>query len=278
MKTVAIVGIGLIGGSLGQALRRTRRYRVLGIARKPRTLRDAKRLGAIDSGSTHLEDAAQADIVVIATPVDNVVPTARKLFPLLKPGTIVTDVSSVKGAILDGIRRLSKRDKVSFVGAHPLAGSHKTGVKAANANLFRRSTCVIVPLGKAPVNAITTLWRAVGARPRILSAASHDSAVAVTSHLPHLVAHALVLTFARRSEGPLLRSLLAGSFRDGTRVASSDPDQWAQIMTANAAALRRAIREFTAELKRLEKSLGTSRLKAFLRRSHALRRPLYHGV
>lgn len=278
MKTVAIIGVGLIGGSLGQALRRTRHYRVLGIARKARTLRDARRLGAIDEGSTRLEDAAHGDLIVIATPVDHVVPTARKLFPLLKPGTIVTDVSSVKGAILDGIRRLSKREKIHFVGSHPLAGSHRTGVKAANANLFRGSTCVIVPLANAPVNAVAALWKAVGARPRILSAAAHDSAVAVTSHLPHLVAHALVHTFARRSERPLLRSLLAGSFRDGTRVASSDPDQWAQIMTANAAALRRAVREFSAELRRLEKSIGTPQLKTLLRRSHALRRPLYHGV
>jgi len=278
LKTVAIIGIGLIGGSLGQALRRTRRYRVLGIARKPRTLREARRLGAIDRGSTRLEDAAQADLIVIATPVDRVVPTARKLFPLLKPGTIVTDVSSVKGAILDGIRRLVKSEKVHFVGSHPLAGSHRTGVKAANANLFRGSTCVLVPLGNMPVNAIAALWRAVGARPRTLSAAAHDSAVAVTSHLPHLVAHALVHTFAGRSERPLLRSLLAGSFRDGTRVASSDPDQWAQIMTANASALRRAVREFGAELSRLENSIGTLRLKTLLRRSHVLRRPLFHGV
>src|SRR5258708_28351868 len=118
--TVAIVGIGLIGGSLGQALRRSKRYRVLGLARKLSTLREAKHLGAIDAGSTHLADVYQADIVVIATPVNSIIPLIHQIRPFLKARAIVTDVGSVKGVLDHPIRG------VRFVGAHPLAGSHNT--------------------------------------------------------------------------------------------------------------------------------------------------------
>src|SRR5262245_58772170 len=122
MINVAIVGIGLIGGSLGQALRRSKRYRVLGIARRPSTLRDAKRVGAIDEGSTNLTHVYQADIVVMATPVDSITPLVQQIKPFLKHKAVVTDVGSVKGILDQQIRG------VRFVGAHPLAGSHQTGI------------------------------------------------------------------------------------------------------------------------------------------------------
>lgn len=278
MKTnVAIIGIGLIGGSLGQALRGSGKYRVLGIARKRRTLRTAKRLGAIDEGSTRLQDASRADIIVIATPVDDVVPTARKLFPVLRPGTLVTDVASVKGPILESISRLIQNRPIHFVGGHPLAGSHQTGVKAANLNLFRGSTCVLIPLRKAPLNALAALWRAAGARVRIMSAASHDAAVAVTSHLPHVLAYGLVLSVAGHRDRKMLTALLAGSFRDVTRVASSDPEQWKQIFQSNARPIRRALAGYKKVLARLEKRLGQPSLRADLKKSQTFRHLLFHG-
>src|SRR5439155_7626556 len=230
--TVAIIGVGLIGGSLGQALRRSRRYRVLGIARRPSTLREAKAVGAIDAGSTNLTDVYQADIVVIATPVDSIVPIIQKIRPFLKSHAVVTDAGSVKGALDQQVRG------VRFVGSHPLAGSHKSGVKAARADLFRGATCVLVPQDLSALRPIRQMWVATGARILEMSAQAHDAAVALTSHLPHLLAHALVRLAAKGPNQRALKSLMAGSFRDMTRVASSDPDQWAQIFQANLQNLR----------------------------------------
>jgi len=269
MVTVAIVGIGLIGGSLGQALRKSKRYRVLGIARRPVTLIEAKRLGAMDAGSTNLTDVYQADIVVLCTPVDEIVPVLEKLKPFLKPRAIVSDVGSVKGILNQQIRG------VRFVGAHPLAGSHKTGVKAARPDLFRNATCVLVPQDPSALKAIRAMWETAGARVLVMSARAHDEAVALISHLPHLLAHALVQAVAGRSDQKVLKSLMAGSFRDATRVASSDPEQWAQIFQANLKNIHEAVRLFQKELQRLSSQLDRTSLRAALKKSQAYRLPLF---
>jgi prephenate dehydrogenase len=269
--TVAIIGIGLIGGSLGQALRRSKRYRVLGIARRPATLVDARRLGAIDAGSTNLTDVYQADIVVLCMPVDDIVPVLEKIKPFLKPRAIVTDVGSVKSMLDQQVRG------VRFVGAHPLAGSHKTGVKAARPDLFKNATCVLVPQDPSALPTVRALWLAAGARPLVMSARAHDAAVAVTSHLPHLLAHALVQVAAGRSDQKVVKSLMAGSFRDVTRVASPDPEQWAQIFQSNLKNLRQAVRLFQRELKRLSSELDRPSLRATLRKSQGYRLPLFDG-
>jgi len=270
--TVAIVGIGLIGGSLGQALRRSKRYRVLGIARRPSTLRDAKRLGAIDAGSTNLTDVYQADMVVIATPVDSIVPIVRQIRPFLKPHAIVTDVGSVKGILDQQIRG------VRFVGAHPLAGSHKTGVSAARPDLFRGATCVLVPQDPTALKAVRDMWKTTGAVILEMSARAHDAAVALTSHLPHLLAHAMVQAAARQPNQKVLKALMAGSFRDATRVASSDPEQWVQIFQANLKNLKSSIRLFQNELNRLSSKLSRPSLRATLKKSQTYRQPLFNAV
>jgi prephenate dehydrogenase len=270
--TVAIVGIGLIGGSLGQALRKSRRYRVLGIARRPSTLLEAKRLGAIDSGSLNLTDVYQADIVVLCTPVDEIVPVLEKLKPFLKPRAIVTDVGSVKGVLDRAVRG------VRFVGAHPLAGSHKTGVKAARPDLFRKATCVLVPQDPSAVKTVRAMWETTGSRVVIMSAHAHDAAVSITSHLPHLLAHALIHVAAGQRDQKVLKSLMAGSFRDVTRVASSDPEQWAQIFKSNLVNLRQAVRLFQKELNRLSAQLNRPALRAALKKSRVYRLPLFDGL
>jgi prephenate dehydrogenase len=270
--TVAIVGIGLIGGSLGQALRKTKHYRVLGIARRPATLLEARRVGAIDVGTTSLADVYAADIVVMASPVDTIVPLIEKIKPYLKPRAIVTDVGSVKGLFDERIRG------VRFVGAHPLAGSHKTGVSAARPDLFQKAVCVLVPQMPSAGRVIRKMWTDVGARVLLMSAKDHDAAVAVTSHLPHLLAHALVQTASRRPDQKILKSLMAGSFRDVTRVASSDPEQWVQIFRANLRNLRRAVRLFQRELNRLSAELDRPSLQATLKKSQSYRLPLFDGL
>lgn len=270
--TVAIIGVGLIGGSLGQALRKTRRYRVIGIARKPRTLKAAKRLGAIDVGSSDLRAVRDADIVVVCTPVSLIVPTIRKIRPYLKPQAIVTDVGSVKGSIhreVCGVR---------FVGSHPLAGSHKTGVESARPDLFFHATCVVVPQDRSALPAVKRLWTAVGGKVLTLSSEDHDTLVALTSHLPHLIAHGLVRAAMGSRQQSALKSLMAGSFRDVTRVASADADQWAQIFQDNRPAVRQALTIFLRELKSLGNQLGRPALTPRLIQSQRYRAALFHGI
>ncbi len=276
--TVAIIGVGLIGGSLGMALRRSRKYRVWGIGRHRKQLQRARRLGAVDRFSTKLQDVRHADIVVVGVPVDHEIPVIREMLPYLKPQAVVTDVGSVKQSILLGVARLKTQTPFHFIGGHPLAGSHRTGVAAARSDLFKGATCVLVRQGRAPLAAVRRLWKTAGARTMVLSAEDHDRAVALISHLPHVLAHALVRMVMDHPDRRTLTPLLAGSFRDVTRVASSDPEQWAQILRANAAAVRAALAEFKSELYRLQNSLGRSRLKPILQRSHAFRRSLFHGI
>ncbi len=278
MKTVAIVGVGLIGGSLGQGLRRSKKYRVLGLSRRSSTIRLARRLGAIDRGSTDYSVVSAADIVVIATPIDRALPTLKRLLPFLRAGTVITDVGSVKDPILKGVAKILGRAPVTFVGGHPLAGSHNTGVRSARPDLFVGSTCVLVPLGKAPVQVIASLWKTVGAKPQILPAERHDAAVAMTSHLPHLIAHALVKSLSAHPDRALLKKLVAGSFRDMTRVASADPDQWREILRSNAVSVRQGLVDFRRQLDILEKNLTTPKLLSLLKASHRFRRPLFHGI
>lgn len=275
--TVAIVGVGLIGGSLGRALRKSHRYRVLGISRKSATLREAVRVGALDEASKNISAVADADLIVVCTPVALIPPTIEKLLPFLKPSAIVTDAGSVKGDILRRVARWQKQGKLNFVGSHPLAGSHKTGVKASRSDLFFGSTVVLTPQGKTRLNAIAALWKATGASVVTLSADRHDQAVALISHLPHLVAHALVQSVSRRSDTPLLKRLMAGSFRDTTRVAAADPDQWDQIFTANQSAVKQALMQFRQALVRLERSMGRPSFRSLLKQSQKFRQPLFHG-
>lgn len=261
-----------MGGSLGQALRRTRRYRVLGIARKTRTLREAKRLRAIDEGSTDFSAVRDADLVVVCSPVDTIVPIVKRLQPYLASTTIVTDVGSVKSAIVNKIKH------VRFVGGHPLAGSHKTGVSAACPTLFHGATCVLMSDDKTALGVVRRMWLDAGAKPLIMAPEDHDAAVALTSHLPHLLAHALVRAAAKRPHQKTLKSLMAGSFRDMTRVASSDPDQWVQIFQANLKPLRHSIRWFRQSLSQLERHLNRPKLATYLKTSRAYRKPLFHGI
>lgn len=252
---VCIAGVGLIGGSLGQALRRVRRggrrvYRVVGLGRSEATLRRARRLGAIDEGFTRPSAAVRgAQVVVLCVPVQDILPLARRLAPFLSPGTVVTDVGSVKSAIVDGMARaLGRRRDVAFVGGHPMAGSEKIGVENADPKLFRGATCVLTPgrgASKVAVAVVRTLWRDAGATALEMSARLHDDGIALTSHLPHLLAFALVSEVsAAARRHPAVRALVAGSFRDMTRVAGSDPHLWSGVFSLNRAALGRALGAF----------------------------------
>jgi prephenate dehydrogenase len=244
---VAIVGVGLIGGSLGMALRQRRlAAEVVGVGRNAVNLTRACDLGAIDRFDIEFgTGVADADLVVLATPIPQILQDLARLGPLLRPDAIVTDVGSTKAEIVAaGEASLP----TAFVGSHPMAGSERSGVEAARPDLFEEATWVLTPTDRTPpehVRHVRTLAQHVGAHTVDLSPDSHDRVVAVTSHLPHVLAYALAsLAGKRATEEPRLYDLAAGSFASATRVAFSSPDLWRDIALSNAPALAEAIRAY----------------------------------
>jgi prephenate dehydrogenase len=261
MIQICIVGVGLIGGSLGQALRRVKKngrrtYNVLGLGRSAQRLALARRRGALDQFSTNPSQILpQADIILMATPVQTMTGFIRKNLSNLKRGAIITDVGSVKGKIsIEMKKALHSRRDISFIGAHPLAGSEKTGIKNARPNLFQGAVCVLAKdAGPAKArSAILSLWKAVGSKPILISSKKHDQALALTSHLPHLMAFALFDEMRRQSvKVRSMPSLTAGSFADATRVAASDPQVWAGILDMNRIEIENALGKLIARMKSL---------------------------
>jgi prephenate dehydrogenase len=251
VDTLVIVGVGLIGGSAGQAARtRSVTRRVVGVGRSSASLAAARRAGCIDDGTTDLAAAVrEADLVLVCTPVDRVVDHVRAAAAACRAGTVITDAGSTKDTIvrtLDG----APPQGVRFVGGHPLAGSEKRGPEHACPDLFQDRLVILTPTPRtdaAAVRWVEEFWRALGARVLRLSPQDHDDAVAITSHLPHLVAAALANTLPEE-----LQSLTATGFRDTTRVAAGDPELWSAIFAQNRGAV-------LAALGRLEQRLGDYR-------------------
>lgn len=243
---VAICGLGLVGGSLARALR-ARGYEVLGVDR-PAVWRAARRAGAIARAVRLEAAAAEAEVVVLAAPPGANLRLLRRVAAIAGPGLVVTDVTSVKGPIVAEARRLGLR---GFVGGHPMAGRERPGFAAATATLFRGRSWILVP-GRDPraLRLVRRLVRDVGARPVAMAAAEHDRVVARLSHLPQIVAWAL-LALARRDARTRRRMALAGpGFRDMTRLARSPKGLWREILAANRAEVAHAVRELRAGLSR----------------------------
>ena len=272
-KQVTIVGLGLIGGSLGMAIRRRRlAERVVGLSRTEATLRAARRRGAIDTGTTDEGNAVrEADLVVLATPVDLIVPKAKRLSRLMRRGSILTDVGSTKGSIVNALTgRLPRR--VAFVGAHPLAGSEQRGIMAARAEAFQGSTCVVTRTAASDPRAVARVrafWNRLAGRVVLMSPERHDRLIAQVSHLPHVLAFCLV--DAASSEA---LAMAPRSFLEATRVAKSDPELWEAILRDNRAALLRALEAFERRCRRLRRLLDggrSRRLARFLHHAQAIR-------
>jgi prephenate dehydrogenase len=246
VKIACIVGVGLMGGSLGLALRRTKKWRVVGVDQRAKAFHRAIDLGAVDVGTTDLSRAVQkADVVVLAVPVDKIVTLAKEARRHMLKTSLLMDVGSVKGPLVETL------DKIGFVGAHPLTGSEKTGVENARPDLFKGATCIITPGPRTPVSTLrraNALWRALGSRVIRMSPQDHDRWMAMMSHLPHLMASALVLSASRWGDPRMARMLAAGSFRDATRVGAANAALWAPIFKMNRPALRRAVALFQNNL------------------------------
>ena len=272
---LAVVGVGLIGGSLALALKEAGAVgHVVGIGRGLPNLETALRLGVVDSYTLDLaEGVADADVIFLATPVQALGAVAEQAMPHLKAGAIITDGGSVKQAVIDAIEP-HLRDDVHFVPGHPIAGTENSGAEAAFATLYRERRCILTPTGKTASEALDRMqrmWQLVGSQVVIMDVEKHDRVLAAISHLPHMVAYALVNavgSYDRYNENILEYS--AGGFRDFTRIASSDPTMWRDIAMTNRDALIEMMEQFEtffAELKE-DVAIGSGeRLFEFFRRS-----------
>jgi prephenate dehydrogenase len=251
---VLIVGVGLIGGSFALALKQVGQVEsVTGLGRS--SLSDALRLGVVDAVANDLASgAAEADIILLATPVGQMPQIFGALRGALLPHALVTDAGSTKQDVVAAARAGLGERIGQFIPAHPIAGREKSGVTAAEASLYVDRQVVLTPLPEnreEDVARIASLWQACGARVQQLSPATHDAVFAAVSHLPHMLAYALVDDIARRPNADELFSFAAGGFRDFTRIASSSPEMWRDIALNNRAALLGEIDAYAASLARL---------------------------
>ncbi|MBK6974583.1 MAG: prephenate dehydrogenase/arogenate dehydrogenase family protein [Sterolibacteriaceae bacterium] len=256
ISKLVVCGVGLIGGSAALALRAAGAVdRVVGIGRSRATLDAAQRLGVIDEIAVDWSRALPgAEVVLIAAPVGQMEAISAAMAPFLDPDTIVTDAGSTKRDVVATLRCNLAPHLASVVPAHPIAGAENSGVDAALATLYRDRRVVVTPLPESSPAAIARvfeLWRACGALVSSMSPEEHDRVFAAVSHLPHLLAFALVHEFAARDDADRLFGFAAGGFRDFTRIASSHPEMWRDICVANRQALIGELDAYTTELARL---------------------------
>ena len=275
INKLAVVGVGLIGGSLSLALKANGAVgHVVGIGRGQANLDKAMELRVVDSVTQNLAaGVADADVVFLATPVLALGPVARQLMPHLKPGAIITDGGSVKQAVIDEIEPYLRKD-VHFVPGHPIAGTEHSGAEAAFASLYQSRRCILTPTRRTDPVAlakVNAMWQAAGCEVVEMEVEKHDRVLAAISHLPHMVAYALVNavgSYDRYEENILEYS--AGGFRDFTRIASSDPIMWRDIALTNREALVEMMGQFEAFFRELKDDVArgdSERLFEFFRRS-----------
>ncbi len=268
-RKITLVGVGLLGGSLGLAARTSRLAReVAGFARRAKTIAECEMIGATDFTTTDLLAAvSNADLVILCTPLAQMRALTKQFLPALKRGAIVTDVGSVKAGVVRELESLIAKAGGHFVGSHPMAGGEKSGVLAAKADLFKNAICVLTPTKKSNVGAVRkleTFWRSLGSRMVKMPPEEHDELVSRTSHLPHVAASALA-NFVLDPSNPRGQSqLCAGGFRDTTRIASSSPEMWRDIALANRKNLVKALAAFASDLKKFRKALKREDAKAVL--------------
>lgn len=258
-----VVGIGLIGGSLATGLKqRGACAEVIGIARKGDTCNEAVKLGVVDRAYTSLKDIAeelaQGDLIFISVPTLSVNSVLAEIKSCISPGVTITDGASVKGSVQQAAMEVFGEMPAQLVLGHPIAGSEKSGVTAANPNLYEHHRVILTPsesTGAEHLQLVTRMWQIVGAEVLSMSVEEHDEVLGATSHLPHVIAYSLVDTLARDIDNPNIFRYAAGGFRDFTRIASSDPVMWHDIMRANKSAILKSMDLFIDNLSRLRKGI-----------------------
>jgi prephenate dehydrogenase len=266
-RKITIIGVGLLGGSIGLAIRRRKLARqTAGFVRRNASLKDCEKAGAMDFATTDLPAAVwDADLVILCTPLAQMLPLVERMLPALKPGAIVTDVGSVKTGVVRELELLIAKAGAHFVGSHPMAGAEKTGVSAARADLFVNTVCVVTPTMKtnrAALKKVEQFWKTIGSRVLELSPETHDALVSRSSHLPHIIA-ATLASHVLNSERPKHQAALcANGFRDTTRIASGSPEMWRDIALANRKNLAKSLDAFIADLQKFRRLLKKADAKA----------------
>jgi prephenate dehydrogenase len=266
-RKITIIGVGLLGGSIGLAVKRRRLAReVAGFVRRRASLRDCEKAGAVDYATTDLLAAvSNADLVILCTPLAQMRSLAEQFRPALKRGAVVTDVGSVKAGVLRELESLVQKSGGHFVGSHPMAGAEKTGVAAARADLFENAVCVVTPTGKtskAAQRKVSRFWKSVGSRVLELPAETHDALVSRSSHLPHTVAASLANLVLNPANPKHQSALCATGFRDTTRIASGSPEMWRDIALSNRKNLAKSLGAFISELQKFQRTLKNADAKA----------------
>lgn len=259
-QKITLIGVGLLGGSLGLAIRQRRLAdEVHGFVRRPASIAECERLGVVDHATCDVERAVEnAELIILCAPISQMRALTEQMLPSIKRGATVTDVGSVKGSVIRELEPLVTNAGAHFVGSHPMAGAEKMGVSAARVDLFENAACVITPTPKSErtaVGRIEEFWRAIGARPLQLTPEIHDELVSRSSHLAHVVAAELanyVLSPAHPKEQAML---CANGFRDTTRIASGSPEMWRDIALANRENLARVLGVFIEDLQEFQLAL-----------------------
>ena len=260
-ERVAVIGVGLIGGSFALALKRAGACAsVVGVGRNPDNMRVAKERGIVDSVEADVAVAVRdADLVLVATPVAQFPELFARIVPTLAPWALVMDAGSTKQDVVAAARASLGSRIAQFVPAHPIAGAEHSGAAAAKADLFAGKRVVLAPVAENPasiVDAAAAAWEACGARISRMSATEHDAVFAAVSHLPHVLAYALVHEVAQRDNSGQLFGYAAGGFRDFTRIASSHPEMWRDICVANRDALVAELDRYADRLRALRAPLA----------------------
>ncbi|MBL7072784.1 MAG: prephenate dehydrogenase/arogenate dehydrogenase family protein [Candidatus Omnitrophica bacterium] len=275
IKKIAIIGMGLIGGSVGKALiEKKLADEVVGICRRESSLDRAVREKSLTKGfvNNYGEALLGAEIILIATPVSGIKNVLKSLSEVINDTKIlVSDAGSTKKEIVDYAAKF--KDKFSFIGAHPLAGSEKSGVESSSSDLFEDSVCILTPPKDASIEnceKLKNLWESIGAVTHKLSPEEHDKNIAFSSHLPHVAAYALVGSLPDE----FAKNMVASGFKDTTRIASSDPELWKDIFMSNKDNVIKAITRFKETLDGLEADISTGRaeeLKVKLKKMKEMR-------
>lgn len=253
-KKITIIGVGLMGGSLGMAIKKRKLAReVIGVSQKQSSLVEAIKLKAIDRGETNLQKAVKnADLVILATPVELIIKLIKTINPYLRRGCLVTDIGSAKLEVVETAQKKLSNPGF-FVGSHPLVGSEKRGVGFADADLYEQSECIITPTkhtSRSARDRIRNFWSKIGCHVKSMSPEEHDQILAYTSHLPHLLAYGLMETIP-----PKYLTHVSNGFKDTTRIASSSPQMWNDICLANSNNLIHSLDDMVKNLAELRKAI-----------------------